>query len=297
MNDSREHMNHIIKEIQDWILAEERAGRNVDMNRINERLQTVTARLNSTPRSDFNGLSPEEMHNVMYHPFTEQCVVSLNKLCKDQYDKIPLVRQALFLMNTLSETELKLTKLGWLPLKIVAETYRLGQHEWIIEELKSKRINEYDALSVWMTRITLEVLGWVKTRKGILSLTIKGKKALSDIDSTANEILLFSLIGVGLHTFDGNEDDRIGNLGMAYSVWLLNKFGSTWHSGEFYQDHYQKVFNFPDKYNTYATRVFARLFYWLGLVETRLNKQTEPPYRWEYRKTDLLQMIFSFKRH
>lgn len=297
MNDSREHMNPIIKEIQGWILAEERAGRDVDINRINERLQTATALHNSTPRSDFNGLSPEEMHNVMYQPFTEQCVVSLNKLCKEQYDKMPLVRQALFLMHTLSETELKLTKLGWLPLKIVAATYALGQPEWIIEEYKSKRINEYDANSVWMARITLELLGWVKTRKGMLSFTIKGKKALSDIDSAANEILRFSLIGVGLHTFDGNEDSRIGNLGMAYSVWLLNKFGSTWHSGEFYQEHYQKVFDFPDKYNTYATRVFARLFYWLGLVETRLNKQTEPPYRWEYRKTDLLQMIFSFKRH
>ena len=289
-------MNHIIKEIQDWILAEERAGRNVDMNRINDRLQTAAARHNSTPRSDFNGLSPEEMHNVMYHPFTEQCVVSLNKLSKEQYDKIPLVRQALFLMNTLSETELKLTKLGWLPLKIVAETYRLGQPEWIIDEFKSKRINEYEANSVWMARIILDLLGWIKTRKGMLSLTLKGKKALSDIDSAANEILRFSLIGVGLHTFDGNEDGRIGNLGMAYSVWLLYKFGSTWHSGEFYQEHYQKVFNFTDIYNIYETRVFARLFYWLGLVETRLNKHTNPPYPWEYRKTDLLQIIFSFKR-
>lgn len=297
MKDSREPINHILKEIQDWILAEERAGRNVDVNRINERLQIVTARHNNAPRSDFNGLSPEEMHNVMHHPFTEKCVVCLNRLQKEQYDKIPLVRQALFLISTISGKELKLTKHGWLPLKIVAEAYALGQPDWLIEELKYKRINEYDARSVWMARSILDLLGWVKTRKGMLSLTVKGKKALSDIDSAANEILRFSLVGVGLHTFDGNEDDRIGNLGMAYSVWLLNKFGTTWHSGEFYQEHYQKVFNFPDKYNTYANRVFARLFYWLGLVETRLNKQTEPPYRWEYRKTDLLQMIFSFKRH
>lgn len=83
MNDSREHMNHIIKEIQNWILAEKRAGRNVGMNRINERLQTMTARHNSTPRSDFNGLSPEDMHNVMYHPFSEQCVVSLTNCVKN----------------------------------------------------------------------------------------------------------------------------------------------------------------------------------------------------------------------
>ena len=46
-----------------------------------------------------------------------------------------------------------------------------------------------------------------------------------------NEILLFSLTGVGLHTFDGYEEERIGNLGMAYSVWLLNKYGSEWHFG------------------------------------------------------------------
>ena len=166
-------MNHIIKEIQDWILAEERAGRNVDMDRINERLRTVTARHNSTPRSDFNGLSPEEMHNITYYPFAEQCVVNLNKLCKEQYDQIPLVKQALFLMSTLSQTELKLTKLGWLPLKIVAEAYALGRPEWIIEELNQKRINEYDANSVWMARIILDLLGWIKTRKGMLSLTIK----------------------------------------------------------------------------------------------------------------------------
>ena len=289
------HLNDIRKELQVWILAEETAGRSVDINRVNEHLQEIMIRQNSAPRSDFNGLSPEDMHNIMYDPFRDQCVVQLNKLDKNQYELVPLIRQALFLLNTLNEKDLKLTKLGWLPLKIVADAYRIGQPEWIIEELKQKRINEYEVGAVWMARIILDLLGWIKTRKGTLSLTLKGKKALLDIDSAANEILRFSLIGVGLHTFDGNEDGRIGNLGMAYSVWLLNKFGSTWHSGEFYQEHYQKVFNFTDIYNIYETRVFSRLFYWLGIVEMRLNKQVGPPFQWEYRKTDLLPMIFSFK--
>ena len=60
---------------------------------------------------------------------------------------------------------------------------------------------------------------------------------------TANEILRFSLVGVGLHTFDAVEDDRIGNLGIAYSVWLLNQFGSNGIS-EVLPEHYQKAFNF-----------------------------------------------------
>jgi len=289
------HLNDIRKELQVWILAEETAGRSVDINRVNEHLQEIMIRQNSAPRSDLNGLSPEDMHNIMYDPFRDQCVVQLNKLDKNQYELVPLIRQALFLLNTLNEKDLKLTKLGWLPLKIVADAYRIGQPEWIIEELKQKRINEYEAGAVWMARIILELLGWIKTRKGVLSLTVKGRKAFSNIDAAANEILRFSLVGVGLHTFDAVEDDRIGNLGIAYSVWLLNQFGSEWHFGSFYQEHYQKAFNFPDKYTIYETRVFSRLFYWLGIVEMRLNKQVGPPFQWEYRKTDLLPMIFSFK--
>lgn len=289
------HLNDIRKELQVWILAEETAGRSVDINRVNEHLQEIMIRQNSAPRSDFNGLSPEDMHNIMYDPFRDQCVVQLNKLDKNQYELVPLIRQALFLLNTLNEKDLKLTKLGWLPLKIVADAYRIGQPEWIIEELKQKRINEYEVGAVWMARIILELLGWIKTRKGVLSLTVKGRKAFSNIDAAANEILRFSFVGVGLHTFDAVEDDRIGNLGIAYSVWLLNQFGSEWHFGSFYQEHYQKAFNFPDKYTIYETRVFSRLFYWLGIVEMRLNKQVGPPFQWEYRKTDLLPMIFSFK--
>lgn len=289
------HLNDIRKELQVWILAEETAGRSVDINRVNEHLQEIMIRQNSAPRSDFNGLSPEDMHNIMYDPFRDQCVVQLNKLDKNQYELVPLIRQALFLLNTLNEKDLKLTKLGWLPLKIVADAYRIGQPEWIIEELKQKRINEYEVGAVWMARIILELLGWIKTRKGVLSLTVKGRKAFSNIDAAANEILRFSLVGVGLHTFDAVEDDRISNLGIAYSVWLLNQFGSEWHFGSFYQEHYQKAFNFPDKYTIYETRVFSRLFYWLGIVEMRLNKQVGPPFQWEYRKTDLLPMIFSFK--
>lgn len=289
-------MKNIKNEIQDWIDSEERAGRAVDEKRLNQYLQVLMRRHNNAPCDDFNGLSPEQMFYIMYLPFTDKCVVELNTLNNEQYKKIPLVRQTLFLLNTLSEKELKLTKLGWLPLKMVAETYHLGQPEWIVEEYGAKRYYEYEVGSVWMARIILDLLGWIKTRKGILSLTAKGKKALLDIDSAANEILRFSLVGVGLHTFDAVEDIRIGNLGLAYSVFLLNKFGSAWHTGDFYEKEYQKAFHFTSNYNIYETRVFKRLFYWLGLVEQRLNRQVGPPFENEYKKTELLHMVFSFKK-
>lgn len=259
-------------------------------------IQSIVDRHNSAPCSDFNGLSSEQMYNLEYFPFEDQCVVSLNTLTKEQYEQIPLIRQALFLLNTLGEKDLKLTNLGWLPLKIVAEMYALGQPEYIIELFEQKRINEYDAKSVQMARGILEILKWVKTRKGILSLTVKGKKALTNIDAAANDILRASLTEIGLHWLDGCDNDIIGNQGLAYSVWLLNKFGSKWHAGSFYQEHYQKVYAYPDTYNIYAARVFDRLFYWLGLVEVKENRNAAGLRNNKYLKTDLFAKVFSFKQ-
>ena len=287
-------MQDIQRQIQEWIFAEEKAGKSVDTNRINEYLEEMMHKHNSSPRAEFNGLSPEQMREMLYDPFGPNCLVQLNHLPEEQYMQIPLVKQTLFLMQTLNEKELKMTKNGWLPLKFVDESYHLGRPIYIIETLFMKRINEYDATSVWMSHLTLDFLGWIKLRKGMLSLTAKGKKALSDVDAAANEIIRFSLVGIGLHNFDGNEDDRIGNLGIAYSVWMLNKFGSEWRTGRFYQEHYQKVVNIPEHFNIYAARVFDRLFYWLGIVDIRLNREVPPPFEEEYKKTDLLSIIFSF---
>lgn len=289
-------MQDFKEEIQKLINDELRAGRGIDDNRLNLYIRNLAERHNNTPREDFNGLSPLQMHNIIHQPFTDQCVVKLNRLEKDQYESIPLVRQTLFLMNKLNETEIKLTKLGWLPFKVVTETYRLGQPEWLVEEYGAKRYYEDQVGSVGMARIILELLGWIKTRKGILSLTVKGKKALSNIDMAANEILHFSLTEVGLHSFDGYTEVTIGNLGIAFSVWLLNKYGAEWHFGEFYIEQYQKAFDLPGNDYAYETRILKRLFYWLGIVEHRLNKQVGPPFEYEYKSTDLLPMIFSFNK-
>lgn len=290
-------MNEITKAIQEWIDSEEREGRSVDIDRINSYAQLLMRRHNNTPREDLHGLSPKEMNGIVYSPFDVECVISIKQLSKEEYEQIPLIRQVLFLMRTLNEKELKLTKLGWLPLKIVAEAYSLGQPDYYIDEVfKQKRINEYEATSVWMARSMLELLGWTKIRKGMLSLTAKGKKAFADKDEAANELLRFSLAGTILHNFDGYEEEQIGNVGLAYSVWLLNRYGTDWHFADFYTLHYQQVFNLPGNYNAYESRVFKRLFYWLGIVEERLNMQVGPPFEWEYKKTPLLSLIFSFKK-
>lgn len=157
-------MQDIQRQIQEWIFAEEKAGRSVDTKRINEYLQDMMRKHNSEPRTEFNGLSPEQMREMLYNPFGPNCLGQLNRLSEKQYIQVPLVKQTLFLMHTLSEKELKMTKNGWLPLKIVNESYHLGRPIDIIESLGMKRINEYDATSVWMSHLILDFLGWIKRK-------------------------------------------------------------------------------------------------------------------------------------
>lgn len=286
----------ILNELQAWINEEQKAGRHVDINHINAHAQLLMQRHNGAPQADFNGLSSSEMHNLIYNPFGENCIVKLNRLDSGQYSQIPLIRQTLYLLNTLAETDLKLTKLGWLPLKIVKEIYALGQPEYFLEQFGYKRINESDAPSVGMSRAILEILSWIKVRKGILSLTAKGKAALKDIDEAANTILYYALCKVGTHHFDLYDDDRIGFYGIAYSVWLLNKFGGEWHSESFYLNQYLKVFHDFAASKAYGTRVFHRLFYWLGIIEGRNDPDPSSFFDWEVKKTDLLSVIFKFEK-
>ena len=84
---------------------------------------------------------------------------------------------------------------------------------------------------------------------------------------------------------------------MAYSVWLLNKFGKEWHTDAFYYGHYKQVVEGNnDDSHIYAVRVFRRLFYWLGIADARLKHSAEHNLSDEFRKTDLLPLIFSFKK-
>ncbi len=51
-------MNEITKAIQDWILREKKAGRQVDNDRLGQYATLLMRRHNNTPREEFNGLSP-----------------------------------------------------------------------------------------------------------------------------------------------------------------------------------------------------------------------------------------------
>ena len=50
-----------------------------DLDEINRQLKQETGRSNATPLDDFDRLSPEDMHGILYLAFTRNCPVQLRR--------------------------------------------------------------------------------------------------------------------------------------------------------------------------------------------------------------------------
>lgn len=287
--------NEITRRLQEWINQMERSGKYVDLNDINRHLGEIMHAQNVAPKSDFNGFSSEQMHQMLNRPFEVGCPVQLRRLTDVQMERIPVMRQALHLMNVLSSEELKLTAQGYIPPKMVAELYELGSHSWNTDWYKQK--SEPKTEEVQVLRVVLKECGLIKTRVGKISLTVKGKQLLVDHNKLLRTIILFLFRDYNTGWLDLYEDNEVGNLGRLYSLWLLYHYGKDWRSTRFYADKYSKAFPMLNAEHGYEYRVFNRLFRFIGLCEINESDDFKGP-NWgkEARKTELLDLMFTFEK-
>src|SRR5690554_7047631 len=107
-----------------------------------EDLQTYLDKLmherNNRPVPEFEGYSPTEMHAILHLAFEESSPISFQKLEAADYRKIPLLNQIKYLAQLIEEAgEIKLTKLGFLPVDVVADIYAQRSEEHT-SELQSR---------------------------------------------------------------------------------------------------------------------------------------------------------------
>lgn len=285
--------NEITRRLQEWIDQMERSGKHVNLDDINRRIGEIMHAQNAMPKPDFNGFSSEQMHQMLYRPLEVECPVQLRRLTDEQIEQIPVMRQALHLMNVLSEKELKLTSQGYIPPKTVAELYEIGSHSWSSDWYKQK--SKLKTEEVQVLRVVLKECRLIKTRVGKLSLTAKGKQLLADHNELMRTIMLFLFRDYNTGWLDLYEDNEVGNVGRLYSLWLLHHYGADWRNTGFYADEYSKAFPMLNADHGYEYRVFNRLFRFIGLCE--INESDDFKGRnWgkEVRKTELLDMMFTF---
>lgn len=265
---------------------------------------------NNTPVDDFLGLSPTEIHHLLYDTFGDKSLVQFRDNIDDKtLDQIPLFQIAEEYLKIIQrDKQIKLTPLGALPKKVMVEIYDkrflLDEH---IENGITKLWKEDDCIAIRSARLTAEIAGLVKKVSGKLTLTKTATKLLE----TNNRLQIFrqffqAFTNKFLWSFnDGYAEQPIGQLGWAFFVIMLDKFGDQPQTVDFYADKYLRAFPkfitfFRPDYTTperqffrcYGVRTFDRFFLWFGFVTVEKQKIFLDLDTDKFKRTDLVKSIF-----
>lgn len=268
---------------------------------------------NDTPVEELLGLTPNQMHSLLYKTFSPTSHLRYqDAIDNTTLDQVPLFRIAEDFLKILErDKHIKLTPLGALPKKVMVELY---EKKYLLDEFIESGLiklwKEQDCISIRSARFAAEFAGFVKKVHGRLSLTKKGAKLLQ----AENRVQLFqefleSFTGkFGWGYNDGYPDKPIGQLGWAFSLFMLNKFGDEPRAVNFYAQKYIKAFpmfisEFPMDYDSpqrqyascYAIRTFPRFFLWFGFIETEEKKSLLDYKSNLAKKTSVVNQLFLFE--
>lgn len=244
---------------------------------------------NTKPLEDFEGFSPADMRDLLYAPFSPDSPMKLKNQLPDKIlDQIPILIQTEYLLRKIDSLgEIKLTSTGALQTQLVKELYSQGFiKDYGIEKGYTKLYGEASCLPVHLTRIIVELAGFTKKKKGKLSLAKTWAEKLRS--KKRNEIFLQILTTYSLKFnwgyLDKYPSQQAAQLGFAFSLFLVSKYGNTERLSNFYSEKYLKAFpqirlEFPDRYSTdsgvedfhhcYIYRTFERFLWYFNLVELR----------------------------
>ncbi len=258
------------------------------MDKFENFINQILEEANNLSIPEFEDYSPNEMQYILNNPFEENSPVGLLRLSESDYDDIPILNQIKYLLRIIENNgELKLTANGFLPVKVVSDIYNRGFiKDDLIESGISKLYKETDSITINLTRILAELSGVVKKRKGKLSLTKKGKIHLNDNHELLKDIFTTIAMQLNWAYFDLYESEDIGQIGLGFTLILLNKYGGKKRLDSFYSGKYFKAFPElledikPTEYETvidyaqmcYSLRTFDRFLDYLGLIKIEKKK-------------------------
>ncbi len=237
---------------------------------------------NNTGIEDFDGLSPKEMHSLLYLPDYGN-IIKLNP-GNHPIDDIPFIKQIRYFTGQIDPVQgLKLTKAGNIPPVFVKSLYsRKYIKDEMIETGITKLTKETDSNIIVLIRLVSEMSGLVRKKNNTLFITKKHDKII-----TGNS--LFPLVFTEFcqkfnwSYFDGFENEKTGQFGHGYTIYLLHKYGDIERPDEFYANKYFKAL--PDlktgedkdelynsDFSCFSVRSFERFLAYFGFIEIRREK-------------------------
>ena len=240
------------------------------------------AEINNRPLSDFDGISPSQMAFLLNQPLSPECILQIKDHCNDALGQIPLLRLSDLLIEQIHNVgSLKLTSRGNLPVRLCEFLHDQQLITWKYMA-NVKRILEEEIPYLWPLKQYLLHEGIIKKSNNTLSLTKTGEKFIMKSNRYRFENLLI-FFGSKFHwgnLYDFPDNGRYGQLGWAFSLVLLAKYGKLPRKSEFYGHKLIQAFErelwdnrqvisyqeaAADFHFAYDVRFFESFAHWFGL--------------------------------
>ncbi|MDQ2770785.1 MAG: hypothetical protein M3Y54_09815 [Bacteroidota bacterium] len=247
-------------------------------------------RYNAAPLAAFSGVSPAQMHELLYDPWTPVSPLRLRpQLPAEVLDQVPFLRLTEELLRVVQRDGfIKLTALGALPGKYLHELYGLGfLREDMIEAGYTKLHRETDVPGLATVHRNAEMAGLLRKVHGKITLTKNAERLRQPAHRPE---LLRRVLSNFTEKFnwayhDGYNAPLVGQFGWGFTMYLLLKFGDQPRPLSFYANNYQLAF--PHLLDTlpgtpwhtpaeqllscYGHRTFGHFAHWFGLATIEQN--------------------------
>jgi len=272
----------------------------------------ITRRQNHRPQDSFCGLSPDQMHRLLDFPFESEGLVTFSDKLSNLSD-VPIMQIFSLLASALSDSGLKATAKGNLPLKFCREASRAywGEKKYKEQISFSSIRTELDLPDLHTTRLVARLAGLIRKYRGRFLLTLKGEGLSSETFQAECYLELFRTYN---RKFNWAYRDlypplHIVQNSFLYSLFLLQRFGEDWRPRTFYAEKFIRAFPMAlqegreTPYRTaedevghcFSLRTWERFAEFLGLAEIRKDQRDRLSLEYDVRMRPLLRELLVFQ--
>jgi len=200
---------------------------------------------NQIPLEDFQGLSPDQMHRMLYFPFHSPQLITFPQVLSIK-PSAPVISLFTLLAEAIGPKGVKSTATGNLPRNVCREAaLAFWGEEKYRERTKYGGINtETDFFDLHVMRLTCTISGLIRKYRGTFALT---KKCSLIRTRHGMEGIYPLLLEAYVRHFNWAYRDRYPELrfvqySFLYSLYLLFRYGADWKPNTFYEDCFLRAF-------------------------------------------------------
>jgi hypothetical protein len=274
-------------------------------------VQDLNEQLGRRPLDDFCGLSPEQMHRLLYLPFDSPQLVTLPTR-PSVPPAAPLLTLFGLLAKGIGEKGLRATARGNLPREFVQRAALVFEREGGYGRYASGSIRtEPDFFELHVTRLVAELAGLIRRSKGRFLLRPDGRAAVTDAGAAAlwPRLFLTYVRDFNWAYWDAYPALPFLQQSFLFTLYLLVVYGAQWRPVTFYEDAFLRAFPRlleevePVSYDTsedlirrcYSWRVFERFAGLTGLAEIERESNRLLDHSFHVRSTPLLTETVTFR--